>query len=250
MNHNKVAQKARARLVVSRRLHCLANSAQARRMALVLLGSIACWMFATAIRVALCAGSSPAELSVDAARALDAKLRSLTSPGAAAGQSFQPIVISEWEANSYLKYRGQEFLPKGVNNPEIHIAAPDSVTGEALVDFGELNQGAADKNDWSSQMLGWILSGKQRVSATGKLATANGQGQVTIDSVKIGNTAVPQLLIDFLLQNYLPSHYKIDLNKPFDLPDHVTHIALSAGSATFFRDSGRGKPSGARRSDE
>jgi hypothetical protein len=211
------------------------NSAAVRTTTHSVIGLAVFWMLTSMNPVSLDAGASSTELSPDAARALDAKLRSLTNPATAQGQSFQPIVISEWEANSYLKYRGQEFLPKGVNDPEIHIAGPDSVTGEALVDFGVLNQGSGDKNDWSAQMLGLILSGKQRVSATGKLVTGNGQGKVTISSVTIGNTTVPQLLVDFLLQNYLQARYKIDLSKPFELPDHVTHIDLSSGRATFFR---------------
>lgn len=210
-------------------------------MAILAIGSAVLLLYTSTNHEALYAGSSSKDLSPDAARSLDAKLRSLTSPDTAQQQSFSPVVISELEANSYLKYRGQEFLPKGVNNPEIHIAGPDSVTGEALVDFGELNQNSSNKNDWSSQMLGWILSGKQRVSATGKLATGNGQGKVTIDSVTIGNTTVPQLLVDFLVQNYLQARYKIDLSKPFDLPDHVTHIDLTSGSATFFRSPGKVK---------
>jgi hypothetical protein len=37
------------------------------------------------------------------------------------------------------------------------------------------------------------------------------------------------------LQSYLEKSYKLDLSKPFPLPDHVTRIDLSTGQATFVR---------------
>jgi len=174
-------------------------------------------------------------VSLAAAQALDAKIQILLNPETARPPSFQPIVITESEANSYLKYRGQEFLPSGVIDPEIHIAGPERVSGTAMVDFDELNRTAVRGDDWSSRILAWILSGKQRVSATGRLATGHGQAKLTVDNVTIGNTTVPQMLVDVLLQTYVQSRYGIDVRKPFNLPDHVTHIEMASGHATLIR---------------
>ncbi|HKS97111.1 MAG TPA: hypothetical protein VJV74_13390 [Terriglobia bacterium] len=176
-------------------------------------------------------------LSLAAARSLEDKLRVLQTPVPPTTRSLRPVTITEAEANSYLKYRSGTFLPPAVHDPELHIAS-DSVSGTADVDFNQLNQGtapAAQSSDWTTRALAGIFTGKQRVAATGKLATGDGQGRVTIESVSIGGINVPAALVDWLLQNYVAKRYKVDLSKPFALPDHVTRIELSQGSARFVR---------------
>ena len=108
------------------------------------------------------AGTSP-----EAARSLQAKIRLLSAPSTGKVASFQPIVVTEAETNSYLKYDGRDFLPPGVNNPEIHIT-PERIYGTADVDFDQLNQ-ASKTDDWGAKMLAMAFPGKQRVSATGTL---------------------------------------------------------------------------------
>ena len=191
-------------------------------------------------------GGSPAtkadvEVSPAAAQALEEKMRLLATPVPNTAKSLGPVIITETEANSYLKYRGQSFLPPAVHDPEVHITS-DRVSGAAEVDFDQLNQQAAKADDWATRAMSSIFSGRQRVNATGKLETRNGQGKVTIESASIGNTAVPQALLDWLVRNYLQQRYKIDLSKPFTLPDHVTRIELGAGRALFLRSPDKGRP--------
>jgi hypothetical protein len=189
-------------------------------------------------------GISPA-----AAQALEDKMRALSTPVPPAARSLKPVTITEAEANSYLKYRGGTFLPPAVHDPELHITS-DHVSGTADVDFNELNQPAGGaqgaqktvaSNDWATRALSAIFSGKQRVAATGKLDTANGQGRVTIENVTIGTVTVPPVLVDWLLENYVAKRYNIDLSKPFALPDHVTHIELAAGRALLLRSTAKGR---------
>jgi hypothetical protein len=172
-------------------------------------------------------------ISPDAARSLQAKIRLLSAPPAGKPASLQPIVVTEVETNSYLKYEGKEFLPAGVNDPEIHIT-PQRIYGTADVDFGQLNQ-ASKTDDWGAKTLAMAFPGRQRVSATGSLNTSNSQGKVTIQDVRVGSFAVPDALVSLLLESYVQKRYKIDLNKPLPLPDHVTRIELGAGNATFYR---------------
>ena len=174
------------------------------------------------------AGTSP-----EAARSLQAKIRLLSAPSPGKPASVQPIVVTEAETNSYLKYDGREFLPPGVSDPEIHIT-PDRIYGTADVDFGQLNQ-ASKTDDWGAKMLATAFPGKQRVSATGRLDTNGSSGKVTIQDVRVGNFAVPDVLVTLLLESYVQKRYKIDLSKPLPLPDHVTRIELGAGNATFYR---------------
>jgi len=191
-------------------------------------------------------GGSPAtkadvEVSPAAAQALEEKMRLLATPVPNTAKSLGPVIITETEANSYLKYRGQSFLPPAVHDPEVHITS-DRVSGAAEVDFDQLNQQAAKADDWATRAITSIFSGRQRVNATGKLETRSGQGKVTIESASIGNNAVPRALLDWLVRNYLQQRYKIDLSKPFTLPDHVTRIELGAGRALFLRSPDKGRP--------
>jgi len=176
-----------------------------------------------------------AGISPEAARSLQAKIRLLAAPPPLKPASFQPIVVTEAETNSYLKYDGREFLPPGVNDPEIHIT-PERIYGTADVDFGQLNQ-ASKTDDWGARALAMAFPGKQRVSATGRLDTSSSQGKVTIQDVRVGSFAVPDALVSFLLESYVQRRYNIDLSKPLPLPDHVTRIELGAGNATFYRAS-------------
>jgi hypothetical protein len=178
-----------------------------------------------------------AGISPEAARSLEAKFRLLSAPSSGKSVSFQPIVVTEVETNSYLKYDGREFLPPGVNDPEIHIT-PERIYGTADVDFGKLNQ-ALKADDWGAKTLAMAFPGRQRVSATGRLDTSASLGKVTIQDVRVGSFAVPDALVSFLLESYVQRRYKIDLSKPLPLPDHVTRIKLGAGNATFYRGSAK-----------
>lgn len=192
-----------------------------------------------AVRAGNVSGATPTpaggDYSQTAAQELGRKIRTLMDPNSARASGYRPITVSETEANSYLKFHGSEFLPKGVDNPEIHFTGPDKISGAALVDFNQLNQAKGNDNSWSAGLLSYILSGRQRVAATTTVTTADGQAKVVIDSVSIGGTEVPQMLVSFLLQNYVQPRYKIDLSKPIALPDHVSKIGLESGLATLYR---------------
>jgi hypothetical protein len=178
--------------------------------------------------------SGEADISPAAAQALEAKFQELSTRETTPQTSYPPIVVTEVEANSYLKYRGQEFLPRGIQDPQIRIS-PDHISGAAQVDFNQLNPQGADTDDWGLKILAAIFRGKQTVSAVGKLETGDRQGKVTIDKVAVGDTEIPSWLVTWLVQNYVETRYKFDLSKPFALPDHVTHIELGTGRAIFHR---------------
>jgi hypothetical protein len=176
-------------------------------------------------------------VSREAAKSLQAKIRLLAALPPGKLGPIQPIVVTEAETNSYLKYNGREFLPPGVNDPEIHIS-PERIDGTADVDFNQLNR-ASKTDDWGAKMLAVAFPGKQRVSASGRLDTSSGQGKVTIRDVRVGSFAVPDALVSFLLASYVQKRYRLDLSKPLPLPDHVTRIELGSGNATFYRGLGK-----------
>jgi hypothetical protein len=180
------------------------------------------------------------KISPEAARALEEKIELLSASDPDGSTGSQPIVITDLEANSYLKYHGREFLPPGVYDPEVHIH-PDRVSGTAEVDFNQLNQTAPKTDDWGASLLAMILKGRERVSAKGKLDTANGQGKLTIEDVQLGTSEIPDWLVSVLLENYVQKRYNVDLTKPLTLPDHVTRIELGDGRATFYRSPNKGR---------
>jgi len=188
------------------------------------------------------AGSAaePKGISEAAARSLAEKISVLTGTESGRAGSYQPVVITQDEANSYLKYRGHEFLPPGIHDPALRIS-PAGVSAAGDVDFNELGATERQGSDWGLKLLALIFRGKQRVSATGKLETGNGQGKVMIESLTIGTTSIPAGFVNFLVQSYMRRRYNVDLSKPFALPDRVTHIELGTGGATFHRSANRSR---------
>src|SRR5207237_6579507 len=88
------------------------------------------------------------EVSPAAAQALEEKMRLLATPVPNTAKSLGPVTITETEANSYLKYRGQSFLPPAVHDPAVHITS-DRVSGAAEVDLAPLKQQAAKAAQWA-----------------------------------------------------------------------------------------------------
>jgi hypothetical protein len=175
-----------------------------------------------------------ADATQAAAQALEAKLRTLQTKDARPAESYPPIVITEYEANSYLKIHGGEFLPAGVHDPGVRFA-PEHVTGFADVDFGEFSRIYSNPQDWGPKVLAAMFKGTQRATATGKVQSEKGQAKVQIESVTVGSMTVPSWLVDFVIQNYLQPRYKFDLSKPIPLPDHVTQLVLGSRQAIFLR---------------
>jgi hypothetical protein len=188
--------------------------------------------------------SAPAEATRVArapSESLESKIRELSIPASERPASYKPIVITQEEATTYLRNQGSSFLPPAVENPEIEIHH-DHVSGVAEVDFDKLQQFGKQNNDIGAQVLGTLFKGRQKVSASGKLQSGDGQCQLTIQDLSIGSTSIPDWLTQALLQNYLEKTYKLDLTKPFPLPDHVTRIDLADGQATFVRSPSKKTP--------
>ncbi len=177
-------------------------------------------------------GTISAEISPAAARALETKLQILS--GNESSDLSKPVVITETEANSYLRYHAREFFPPGVSDPTVRIL-PGGVYGAADVNFEEFSRLNPNPKDWGPKVLAAMFKGTQRVAATGTLASRNGQATVKIESVSIGTTRLPDWLVEYVLENYLQPRYHFDLSKPLPLPDHVTRIELSHGQAAFIR---------------
>ena len=169
-----------------------------------------------------------------ASQSMEAKMRILQSTEVQRAGSYPAVVITENEANSYLKVHSPAFLPPGVHEPNVNFQ-PEHVTGSADVNFDEFSRVYTNPNDWGPKVMAAMFKGNQRVTATGKVVSSNGQAMVQIEKVTVGSMTVPPWLVDYLLQNYLQPKYKFDLSKPLPLPNHVRQIVVGAGQTTFLR---------------
>lgn len=174
---------------------------------------------------------SAPHLSPAAANAFRAKLMELSSRQ---GSSDKPIVITDNEVNSFVRYDPPPNLPPSVKDIEIHIK-PEGIYGAANVNFDQLKPTQQFGDQLASRLLSAIFTGTQHVTALGVISSENGTGTLTIKDVHIGSTALSDWLVNWIVQTYIQSEFKINLSKPFLLPDHVTHIEFAPGKAIFVR---------------
>ena len=201
----------------------------------VLLG-----VLGVAVEVSTSQARTPAGLSTAAGSAFLSKLIELSSTRPLKRSSPSSIVITDNEVNSFLKYDRPEFLPAGVNDLEFHFK-PDGIHGAANVNFDQLKPSQQSESPITAKLLASIFHGTQRLTALGVLESKDGTGTLTIKDVHIGSTALSDWLVNFLIHTYVESEYKVDLSKPFLLPDHVMRIEFAPGKAVFVRGVKQGK---------
>ncbi|MCL5005388.1 MAG: hypothetical protein M1404_02545 [Acidobacteria bacterium] len=187
------------------------------------------------------AGEAPAAsadagqaLSEAAATTFQRKLMELSNSSSSSPKSLSSVVLTDTEVNSYLKYERPPFLPAGLTDLEIHFK-PEGIYGGSNVNFDTLQPAEQSANDLTSRVLSSIFRGNQRVTALAKIASNNGTATLTIQDVHVGSVALSDWLVNWLIQTYVESQYKIDLSKPFLLPAHVTQIEFAPGKAIFVR---------------
>ena len=174
------------------------------------------------------------QATVAASKSLEAKMLILEDKDPQPSASNRAVIITEFEANSYLKIHSSEFLPPGVRTPLLSIQ-PQHATASGDVDFDELSRSYPDPNDWGPKVLAAMFKGTQHVTITAKVQPENAGARVQIESVVVGSMTVPNWLVDYVVQNVLQPRYKFDLSKPLPYPDHVTMIVLGSRRGTFLR---------------
>jgi len=179
----------------------------------------------------------PATLA--ASKSMEAKLQILQSNQPSA--TYPAVIITEREANSYLKVHSGEFLPPGVSAPSVSVQ-PEHAVASGDVNFDTLSRSYPNPNDWGPKVLAAMFKGTQRVTLTAKIQSEDSGFRVQIESIVVGSMTVPNWLVDYFVQNVLQPRYKIDLTKPLPYPDHVTRIVLGSGQTTFLRGPKVGPP--------
>ena len=137
-----------------------------------------------------------------ASKSLEAKLQILESKDTQPSASYPAVMITEYEANSYLKVHSGEFLPAGVRTPSLSVQ-PEHATASADVDFDELSRSYPNPNDMGPKILAAMFHGTQHVTVTAKIQSETAGVRVQIESVVVGSMTVPNWLVDYVIQNVL-----------------------------------------------
>jgi hypothetical protein len=174
----------------------------------------------------------PATLA--ASKSLEAKLLILGSKDTHIASFYPPVIITEYEANAYLKVHSGEFLPPGVRTPTLNVQ-PEHLTASTDVDFDQLSRAYPNPNDIGPKVLAAMFHGTQHVTVTAKIQSQPTGVTVQVEQVVVGSMNVPNWLVDYMVQNVLQPRYGFDLSKPTPYQDHVTQIVLGSGQVTFLR---------------
>ena len=82
--------------------------------------------------------------------------------------SYPAVVITEHEANAYLKVHSGEFLPAGVGTPSLNVQ-PEHAVASGDVDFDKLSRLYPNPNDMGPKILAAMFHGTQHVVITAKI---------------------------------------------------------------------------------
>jgi hypothetical protein len=169
-----------------------------------------------------------------ASKSLEAKMEILGRNDMRPSATYPAVIITEYEANSYLKVHSAEFLPPGVHTPSLTVQ-PEHARASGDVDFVELSKAYPNPNDWGPKVLAAMFKGTQHVTVTAKVQSESAGVLLQIESLTVGSMIVPNWLVDYLIHNVLEPRYKFDMSKPLPYPDRVTQVVLGSGQVTFLR---------------
>ncbi len=159
------------------------------------------------------------------------KLSNVMARGVAAEPTGYRTEFPDDEVNAYLQLRLAQRFPAGVADPSVTLVGQGRLSARAIVDLDGLRKKSSG---------GWFdpaayLAGRLPVTATGTLKTANGRGQLQLESAEVSGIPVPLTLLQELVTYYTKSPdlpNGVNLNEPFDLPSKIQRIDVDPGKAT------------------
>ena len=110
------------------------------------------------------------------------------------------VDLSLKELNAF----AEKEVPVGVRNPTLALAAPETVTGTALVDFGKLRRAQGYQPGW---LMSKLLDGERPVRATARLHTGGGKVTVEVERASISGIEIDGGTLDFVIQNFIQPFY-------------------------------------------
>lgn len=139
--------------------------------------------------------------------------------------------LSQDELNSWIAYRGQSKFPAGVSQLQLNMLGQGRVTGQAIVDLGEVGKrrttgGAFDP--WS------YVGGRVPLTITGVLRSQNGMARFDMEEAHVSGVPVPSSMLQELVGYYSRTERQpmgIRLDETFELPANIRQIEVGQGSA-------------------
>lgn len=133
--------------------------------------------------------------------------------------------INADEVNAWFREGGYK-LPQGVQKVIFH-GQPDSITGDATVDFDEVKQGKRNLNPLLS-----VFSGVHEVQVGATASAQNGQGHVTIQTVSIDGVGVPHIALEMFVKRYItPKYPGVGLDNTFQMPNRIDTATIGNDTA-------------------
>jgi hypothetical protein len=165
-------------------------------------------------------------LSREAAESTANKLRQIQD-ASQPGHSFGLVRINEAEANSYLYYDMASSFPPGISKAHLKLE-PGRPHGTAEVDFDRL---MGSLKTPPNPLVAYLLRGVHTLGVDGTFSGANGMAQFRLETVTLDDVAVPQMVVDYLIDHYLKAHYPdVSVDRPFPLPSSIQRLSVEAGS--------------------
>jgi hypothetical protein len=158
------------------------------------------------------------------------KLSNVMARGVGAEPTGYRTEFADDEVNAYLQLRLASRFPAGVTDPSVTLVGQGRLAGRAIVDLDGIRRKSTG---------GWFdpaayLGGRLPVTAAGTLTTADGRGQLQLESAEVSGIPVPLSLLQELVTYYTKSPdfpNGVNLNEPFDLPSKIQRIDVDPGRA-------------------
>lgn len=175
---------------------------------LLLLGTFA--FFAQAVR------HSPAYTSME---------KKIAILEAGPNDASQTVNLTQDELNAFLNEGGVQ-LPKGLSNVKFDLR-PGVARATSEVDFDQLSEG---HGGGGNPIFSVLFSGTHDVEAEAQASGTNGEGTVTIQSVKLDGVQVPKSALEYLIQHYVkPKYPQAGMTSTFELPVKIDAATVQQG---------------------
>ena len=176
------------------------------------------------------AGPASHPLTAEEGQRLAVKLARIVDHDTSGSRTGQTVVLPDREINAYLRFQGASLLPTGVTESRLMLAGNGGIAARAIVDLDAV---ARSRKRGFLDPLSY-LGGNLEVTASGVLQTADGLGQVVIDSVTVGGISVPTTVLGELVRYYSRSDAHsngVDLAEPFELPYRIREVMVGIDEA-------------------
>lgn len=184
----------------------------------------------TFIALAVVRVDAAAILSPQNADVFSEKIASIRSQGDQPRAGTQRTRLTEDEFNSWFLYRGQEFAPPGVTQPQVTIVGEGQVAAQAVVNLDAV---AKRRSRGSFDPLS-LIGGMVPVSVTGVLHTREGQARFEVQSAELSGIPVPVTVLQELVGYYSRTPERpegVRLDETFTLPSGIRQVEIGRGQA-------------------